>query len=336
LPASAGDTIGPVRAPRPSSRSLFTVAGLLISAVAAYFSLRKIDYGRSWHALASADYRWLIGSVLVLALVVVVRVARWQYLFRAQTRPAFAPATRAMIVGLFFNLLLPARAGEAARIVALHRETGASRSETFGTIVVERVFDVLSLLLLLFISLPFLPTVSWASRAAIVAAVAFGLAVAGAVLVRLWGLRLLEPVFRGGERLRLLPRGSAGSAAERLTHGLAGLQHARVIGAAGSLTVLSWLLVGVSYWGVLEAFGLPGGYALALLVMVTTSLAFVIPSAPAALGVFEASAIAAFRVQHVGYSSALSCALVLHALNFFPFLIAGPVALRRGRRARAT
>lgn len=324
--------MGPLR---PSSRSLITVAGLAISAGAAYFALRKIDYGRSEHAFVTANYWWLIASLFALVAAVVVRVVRWQLLFHEPTRPGFAAAMRAMLVGLFFNLILPARAGEAARILSLHRETGTSRSEAFGTVVVERVFDVLSLLVLLFVCLPFLPAVSWASRAAVVAGAAFVLAAVATILVRHWGWRLLEPIFRGGERLRLVPRGSAATAAQRLTHGLAGLLHTRIAGPAAVLTVLSWLLLGLSYWGGLAAFGLPGGYALALLVMVTTNLAFVIPSAPAAVGVFEATAVAAFRVDHVGYSSALSCAVVLHALNFFPFLLAAPLALRL-RRTQAS
>ena len=90
-----------------------------------------------------------------------VRALRWQQLFAAETRPPLGPVTSAMLIGLAVNMLLPLRAGEAARIVALGRSAGVSRVESLGTVALERVLDVFCLLLLLFAALPWLPEISW-------------------------------------------------------------------------------------------------------------------------------------------------------------------------------
>ena len=66
-----------------------------------------------------------------------------------------------------------------------------------------------------------------------------------------------------------------------------------------------------------------------MLILVTTTLSLVIPSAPGGLGVFEAGGVIALRAYGVDDSTALSATVVLHALNVFPFVIAGSVVLHR-------
>ena len=70
---------------------------------------------------------------LGLALLVValpLRALRWQYLFSAETRPPYRPVLYATILGQLFNNILPARAGEAARVVALSVGANVSTAET--------------------------------------------------------------------------------------------------------------------------------------------------------------------------------------------------------------
>jgi uncharacterized protein (TIRG00374 family) len=98
--------------------------------------------------LRTSDFVWLMPALGVLALSLWVRAVRWQLLFQPETRPPIGPTTRATIVGQFFNNILPARAGEAARIVMLKQEAGTSRTESLGTAVAERISDLLALLVL--------------------------------------------------------------------------------------------------------------------------------------------------------------------------------------------
>jgi glycosyltransferase 2 family protein len=295
----------------------------------AYLAVRNVDLTAAWDAFRSSQKWWLAPALLVLALAVVLRAIRWRYLFTQDSRPPLGPVVSAYLVGQFFNNILPLRAGEPARILALSRRTRTSRAETTATILIERAFDVLCLLVLLFVLIPWLPPVSWLHAAAAVAIVvalglgtlAFALAIYGDAPLRL----LLTP-------LRLIP----GITAERVTslasnlgRGLDCVRGFRGGAIAFFLTTLSWVVMGVSFWLASLAFDLPRSPLLGILVVIATNLAQILPSAPAAVGVFEAATLVAVTAYGGHRPIALSYAVVLHVMNFLPYLVVGPVALRR-------
>ena len=88
---------------------------------------------------------------------------RWRSLFAPPSRPSVKVITHANLIGYLFNTILPTRAGEAARVIAIRR-AGGSPAEATGKVVVEGVYDVLSLLVLLFVTTPWLPHVRLAAR----------------------------------------------------------------------------------------------------------------------------------------------------------------------------
>ena len=311
-----------------SRRSLLIAVGLVVTAVFTYYAVRNVHPDEVWEAFRASNKWWLLPSLAVLALGVFVRAIRWWALFAPETRPPLRPVVNALLVGLLFNSVLPLRVGEAARIVALNRAAASSRAETLGTVALERALDVLCLLLLLFIAVPWLPELGWLNAAIVLAAVVAGVLVAGVIALALYGERPFVAVARGLGRLPLVPGEAIERAASNVAHGLAGLRRWRL--ALGGLlwTSFSWVLVSISFWLVTLAFGLDVPPVAGLLVLAATGLAMILPAAPASLGVFEAATLVALAAYGVSESEALSYALVLHALNFFPYLVAGAVALR--------
>jgi glycosyltransferase 2 family protein len=313
---------------RRRARPLLIWAGLAVSATFAYLAIRDVHWSDVWDALTTSDYWWLGPALLLLACANVVRALRWRSLFEEPTRPPFLPTLKAMLVGQFFNNVMPARAGEAVRIVVLHRDAGTSRAEAAGTVLTERVFDVLALLLLLFAALPWFPTVSWLRAAAILAAaLAFGLVVAVALLLR-FGERPLVVLARPLILLPFMSEDRLAYAATNLARGLAGIRDRRIALTAFWWTLLSWILIGLSDWVLMLGFDFNVPFGAGLLVAIATGLAWLIPSAPAAVGVFEAATLVALAAYGVPRSEALSYALVLHAMNFVPYVVAGVVVLR--------
>src|SRR6185503_20145736 len=77
------------------------------------------------------------------------RTVRWQWLLKPLGEVAFWPACRALVIGITGNTVLPARAGEFLRAYVLGRSTGLSKTGIFATLVVERIFDGLTVLLVL-------------------------------------------------------------------------------------------------------------------------------------------------------------------------------------------
>ena len=301
--------------------------GLLVSLVFAYLAVRDVDVAAFGTALREMEYWVLAPAALVLAVAIFLRAERWRLLFAPRSRPSTRAITASLLIGYLFNNILPARAGEAARIIALKQRAGTARFEALGTVVAERALDVVCLIILLFAVAPTLPGVDWLPRA---------LAIGGGVSAGLVAV-LLAMAFYGDRPARLLLRplsllpGISGertdSAAANLVYGFSFLRRPGSAAAAVALTLASWLLIAVSFWLCLVGFEFGIGFEAGLLVVVATNLAMILPSGPAALGVFEAATLVALAVFGVDRSSALSYAIVVHALTVLPFIVVGYVVL---------
>lgn len=319
---------------RSTARRALLWIGVAITAALVLVAFRTFELAEVWEAIRASDLAWVAASVVVLAGGVLLRAVRWHSLFVEGTRPQLRAVSSSLLIGYFFNNILPLRAGEAARLVALHRRTGGSRTQIAATVGLERVHDVAALLLLLALALPFLPEVTWLRAAAWLGAGLFAAVALGAIVLRRYEERSLRVLLWP---LRWLP----GMSTERWEHapanaarGLLGLTDPRVAFVAFGWTLVSWLVFSLSAWFLTLGFDLRVPPAAGVLVIVAIGLGMVIPSAPAAVGVFEAATLVALAAYGVAGAPALSYALVLHAVNFVPYVVAGAVVLVLARRPR--
>jgi glycosyltransferase 2 family protein len=308
------------------------LAGLAASLGLTYLAFRDIDFAAFLDALAEGDPLWVAASFGVFVAAYALRVVRWWVLFEAASRPPFRALVRALLVGDFLTSLLPAfRPGELARVVVLHREARTPRSLALGTVVTERLHDSIALLLLLFAAVPFAPPVAWLRGATLLlAALAVGV-LTTLLVVRRFGSRPLRFVLRPLAWLPGFSPTRTELAAAGILRGLSGLRSARVASAAFTLSVLSWLGVGLSFALALRGVGLELGLDLGILVAFATTFSLLLPALPASVGIFEAAALVALEPYDVNEARALSGAVVIHVLSFVPFLIVGPLALRGHR-----
>jgi glycosyltransferase 2 family protein len=320
---------------RREMRALVVLVGITVSVVFGYLAVRGVKVGAARRALEASNAWWLVPSLAALAACVASRVVRWRLLFQPKRRPPYVPLAKATLIGLFFNSILPARAGEAARVVALKSYAGTPLAETAATVVVERVADVTSLLLLLFVLVPWLPHVSWLAAAVAVAGACLAAIILLAFVV--WRLR-----FRPLPRMRLLARvpglneERAQQIAENALHGMATLTNPRQALAVLGWTYGSWLLLGLSFWFLMAGLHLHLSLLAALLVVIATGLSFIVPAAPAGVGVYEAAGLTALSAYGVDRSQAFAYVLVVHLVNFVPYVVLGLLLLvgaARGRRA---
>ncbi|MBA2462852.1 MAG: flippase-like domain-containing protein [Actinobacteria bacterium] len=331
-----GDLGAPARTRRRLRAQLVGWAGVLLSALFAYLAVRDVDLDALGEALKRQEYVYLLPSAAFLAVGVLLRVWRWQLLFERDSRPRLQLVGSALLIGYLFNTILPARAGELARVQALGRRTGISRAHVLGTVMLERAFDLVVLVALLLVAAPFLPPVDWLSAAIALGAVAAAALVVAALVVRRYGVRAARVLLRP---LAWLP-GIGAERVERiagdLVTGMAGITASRLTLRAIAVTALSWLVLSVSVWLLLLGTDLDAGFGMALLVLVATNLVLVLPSSPAALGAFEAAVVVSLAAYGVDRAEALSFALVLHALNALPYILLGYLALAQHARAVRT
>ena len=132
---------------------------------------------------------------------------------------------------------------------------------------------------------------------------------------------------------------AGGRAGARRGHGgglgdwLVGITAGRVAVRALAVTLVSWLVLTCSIWLLLLGTEMDASFGMALLILIATNLVLALPSGPAGVGTFEAAVVVSLAAYGVDRAEALSFGLVLHALNLFPYLLVGDVALALHSRA---
>jgi hypothetical protein len=174
---------------------------------------------------------------------------------------------------------------------------------------------------------PWLPKVTWLRAAEILAVAVTVAIVVSALLLWRFGDRPLRFLLRPLTRLPFLSPERVERAASSFVRGTAAFRHPYLAVVALVLTAGSWLLLGASAWVLFRAFDLDLSFGAGLLVMIAVGLSMILPSSPAAVGVFEAATLVALGAYDIPDSEALSYALVLHAVNFVPYVVGGIVVL---------
>ena len=311
---------------RRGLRHIAVWLGLAVSAAFAYVAVSDVDFASFRRTLVEGEYLLLLPAIAVLAVAIFLRGVRWQMLFTPDHRPSLGAVMDAMLVGYLFNAVLPARAGEIARVVVLNQRAKTSRFEALATVVAERVLDVIVLLTLLVACTPFVPDSSWMRRGAILGGAALVVIVACLVLVAFRGERAVRFVL---SPLLLLPNVSGpdiARAARNAVRGLAVFRRPRMAVVVLGLTALSWVVIAAVFWICLSVVGLELGPEAAVAMVIAANLSMILPSAPAGLGVFHAAVVVTLGAFGVDRAAALSYAVVVHVVNFVPLIIIGYLA----------
>lgn len=300
------------------------IVSLGVMVLSVWLLIRELDWAQVLGALRAADYAWVIVGVLAIVGTFFSRVWRWQaLLWRAELR--FWPALTALLVGQVANLVLPMRGGDLVRAMWVRPERATERSagasEALGSVALEKVWDLLALLLCGLLLLALVPLPAWFSQSTWSTA---GILVIGGLV--LWaGLRWQDVLFRwaalvlarfpAGWDKALLPR------LQRLAQGLNSLQSAQASGRVFLWTVVYWGCGALANWAVMRAFGVQSPVAAIFLLAALMVGNAVVPT-PARLGVFEGLCVVSLGLFDVPYDLALAIGLVLHLVVMGPPLIA--------------
>ncbi len=283
-----------------------------------------------WLVIRTADPALFALVILLNLFQYVIRAWRWSILIDPIKKTAFSSRLYALLIGFAANCILPARLGEIIRANYLGQREHISASSTFGTIVVERVFDGLTLLLFLMIGLMGTTfSAEWQSVGVSLRATGVFLLVAYLLLISfLVGFKYKAKLF-----LNLL---------DRLLFLVPGAFRSRIInvvwnfslGLAMTKNPYRWVLV--IFYSLLLWFAslcqiklvelsihLQMPLIAPFLVMAMASFGVMIPSAPGFIGTFHLSVQYAYLFYGIGKEEGLSAAILWHASFFFPTLILG-------------
>ncbi len=261
--------------------------GIAVSALFIGLLLFRTDLSMVLDAFRGANYWWVAPAIVAYFVSVWVRAVRYRYILRG-VRDVPAPALfPILIIGYMANNLLPARAGEVVRAYVLGERHNVSKMSALGTIAVERLFDGLTLLGFLAISVAVLGGEGALKDLTIVAVAVFTVALA-AFVVALAAPDATERLI--GRLSRLLPhrfRQRAYDLAWSFVEGLRSLRHPDAFAWVTATSILAWLIEAVVYMLVGNAFGLDIGFGYYVMAVGAGNLAITAPSSQGGIGPFE-------------------------------------------------
>lgn len=298
--------------------------GLLISLVFLYLGLRGLHLGQVWADVRQADYIWLVPAVLVYGGAVAARAWRWHYLLRPIKPVPLLTLFPIVVIGYMGNNVYPARIGELIRSYVLRQRQRISISASLATIIVERIFDGVVMLLFVFVSLPFAPMPGWLQRVIIIGGLIFFGTLAVFFVVAASPQRA-QRVYEWliGHFLPAAIREPVRGFADRFMEGLQSLRSGRDVTTVFLTSVVIWLIEATVYWLVMQGFAFRVPFYVLMLMSGVVNLATTIPSSPGYVGTFDALGIKVLEGFAVAGAAAAGYTLVLHATLWLPITLLG-------------
>jgi uncharacterized protein (TIRG00374 family) len=324
-----------------ASRTLRVIVSLALAAGLLALFLRNVDFAAVGRAIANAHIEWLAFGTAVSILVVLLRAWRWIRLLGRVGRPTFLQAFSATCIGFAATTLLPARAGEVVRPVALSRSARLPFAPLLASIGLERLLDLVVVLALFVVYAlgGWAPSAMGGSELARFALLRRSAIVLGAAtLLGLAFLAFLAARPDVSERatapfLRLVPerlRARAASIVRSFIEGLGALRTPGDVAVVAISSIALWLLVTVQIYATLRAFDLDLPFPVTFFLLTWFVIGLAIPT-PGGVGGYHAAAKYALTAYYaVETNQAAAFALVSHALSFIPVTIAGLVFLASG------
>ena len=304
--------------------------GLAVSVLFLAIALRGLDLEHFWQTLREANYWWLVPGVAIYFVTVWVRTWRWRSMLEHLKPIPTARLFPIVVIGYMGNNVYPARMGEVLRSYVLRRNEGVPMSASLATVVLERLFDGLVMLLFVFATLPFAPlpdtyrwlVISFSALFGIALAVFMLLAARPAQMSRLYTL-LVDQLAPVGVRPRLH------GLFDRFIIGLQALRSPREMLTILLTTILIWLGETLKYWFVMHAFPLDVSFPVLMLMTAVVNLFTTIPSSPGYVGTFDAPGIAVLTQFKVPQPIATGYTLVLHVALWLPITLLGAYFMLR-------
>jgi uncharacterized protein (TIRG00374 family) len=289
-------------------------------------ALQGINVKALGTALRQANYLWLLPAILITLAVLAIKGVRWQWLFLPEYHLPFAPVFTALSAGYLASNVLPARLGEVVRVVLLVSDEPVGVARTVSTVVVERLLDILSVLVILVVLLPFVTLPAAITRAAESLAVLALVGSGALLLMSFWKERVLGWTRSVLRHIRFLDREVVYDGLGQLIDGFAALRGRLGLMLMG-ISLVSWAGSVAVAWCVSRAFGMSVPVTGIAFTLVVVALGMVVPSSPGYIGVFHYLATLALAPFGVAKDVALSFALVWHAVNYIELSLVGLSAL---------
>lgn len=286
------------------------IIGIFISLAGIYWAFKDFNFLDFKRSIQQIDLVYLILATIFLWGSVWVRGLRWKWLFKESASPSVSSLYKAELIGYFGNNVLPLRLGEILRAYIIGKENNLSKSFVFGTVVLERLMDMLALTFfasILFFLYPF--EEGWVSKFILKGGVVLSIVILTLIIISKLTIKTTE-----NKLLRILIQ---------IMEGLQSIKKQRIIPVVIA-SILIWSIYLLDVYLIQRAFQFNLSWTQSLTVLVISSLVLSIPSAPGMIGTFHA-AVKYTMVDIFAFTpnDGNSFAILMHAYGYILFTLLG-------------
>ena len=309
---------------------LTALFGVAVGAAFLWLALRQVDVADLAATFARLDTTHLLLATLLYWVALSLRVLRWRLLLCQLGSAPLAGVAETLVVGYAVNNVLPARLGEVARAEYGRRRLELGRARVFGSIVVERMLDLVAILACLAAGLVVLHYAGHGARQPTFELVALN---AGALIGL---LALAIAVLRSGNLGRLPVPAAVLNLAHEFVAGIASLNRRSAL-LAMLLSAIIWSFEVAALARTFDALHVPLALGQAMLVMGVASLSTLVPTAPGFLGTYQLVFALAMRAFALPESVGIVAASAVQACLFGSVTVVGLaiLGLRSALKLRA-
>ncbi len=306
------------------NKTLKLLIGGLISALGLYLAFKGEDFDELILQIQQVHLAAILIACALLVLSCLVRAYRWQLIMDPVEHIPLHPVFSATMVGYFGNGILAFRLGELLRAYSVASKRQLTVSQAFGTVILERILDVVMVLAVFVLTIPWFPFEhDW---------IRFGVYIFSGITLIIVLMIFMASKFRWMDKVGELPLFQTGigeklhSALDRIFDGITIIiktNHAGQIILSG---IILWAFYFLVTYIVLNACGLDIGYIGTGILLVLGSVAIAIPALPGSAGTYDAGVKYSLMVVFgIAGDQALTYAIVSHAVSYFPLVLVGAI-----------
>nr|MBN2276757.1 flippase-like domain-containing protein [candidate division Zixibacteria bacterium] len=305
--------------------------GILIGAALLVYCVKDIRPEDVRDLIIRVDFYYLIPALVMEFLMIITKSIRWRTIVENTRKIGIMQVLPLYSAGQVINIVMPALTGQIGRLLLFSRQASLSKTYVFSTIVLEILFDAITLLILiLLLSTVFVFPAEYRSIGYIIAIATVSLFVLLYMILHYknqignFGRRHVRNRWPG---LYITLRKFARS----FTRGIDLLRSTRYLTRTVIFSFLGWFSHIMVIYFLFKSFDFDLPFIAAVVVMVINTVALMIPITPGNAGTFEFAVVVALKTFSITKSDAVLYALALHILDLIPIFVMGLFFFRTNR-----
>ncbi len=297
----------------------------MISVAGLYYAFGTVDFNELQSTLVQVNGWYILLSVGLIIFSIAVRAERWQLLLEPIRSIRFQPLFSSTMIGYFGNGVMPFRLGEVLRAYSISLARGVDASSAFGTIILERILDLLGLVAGIILFAFFYPVHHWGGRVMMAIVI---LSISAFLFILFLG-RAQSHLLEKFERMTFFqnPFGQRSIILiKNLLSGLTSIKETKHVGQIVIHTIFLWVIYYSMVYFTVLATGINLDWVGIGIVLISTSLAVSVPAAPGYVGTYHAAAVYVLvELFNANLIEAQTFSVIIHAVGFIPLVFIGAV-----------